>query len=177
VEEDLVNRTTVFVLAASLGGVLHAQSPVASLITQQKNAFNNIRNNLQKAAEKMPEDAYSFKPSPELQDFGQRVAHMAGMIGNCSRVKGGEPKQNQAAGKTSKADLVAALKAGLDECSAAWETINETTAMEMMQGGRGGPATKLGTLIGNTVHANETYGTMTVYMRLKGQVPPSSEGR
>jgi len=46
-----------------------------------------------------------------------------------------------------------------------------------MQGGRGGPATKIGTLIGNTIHANETYGTMTVYMRLKGQVPPSSEGR
>ncbi len=59
----------------------------------------------------MPEDAYSFKPSPELQDFGQRVAHMAAMIGTCSRVKGGEPKQSQATGKTSKADLVAALKA------------------------------------------------------------------
>ena len=172
-----MNRTAVFVLAASLAGVLHAQSPVSSLVTQQKNAFNNIKNNLQKAAEKMPEDAYSFKPSPELQDFGQRVAHMAAMIGTCSRVKGGEPKQNLATGKTSKGDLVAALKAALDECTAAWETINDTTAMETMQGGRGGPATKIGTLIGNTIHANETYGTMTVYMRLKGQVPPSSEGR
>lgn len=170
-------KRTAFAFALALAGVAQAQSPVSSLITQQKNAFNNIKNNLQKAAEKMPEDAYSFKPTPDLQDFGQRVAHMAAMIGTCSRVKGGDPKQNMATGKTSKADLVAALKAGLDECTAAWETINDTTAMEMMQGGRGGPATKLGTLIGNTIHANETYGTMTVYMRLKSVVPPSSEGR
>jgi hypothetical protein len=34
---------------------------------------------------------------------------------------------------------------------------------------------KLGALVGNTVHINEMYGYMSVYMRLKGIVPPSSE--
>src|SRR5262245_51245278 len=91
---NLVKQTALAVLALSLAGVLQAQSPLANVITQQKNAFNAIKNNLQRAAEKMPEDAYSFKPTPELQDFGQRVGHMAAMIGTCSRVKGGEPKQN-----------------------------------------------------------------------------------
>ena len=46
-----------------------------------------------------------------------------------------------------------------------------------MAAGRGGQNTKLGALIQNNIHDNETYGTMTVYMRLKGIVPPSSEGR
>jgi len=170
-----VYRSALLILAASLYAVVHAQTPVALMVNQGKAQFNSIKNNLLRAAEKMPEDAYSFKPTPELQSFGERVAHMAAQIGTCSRVKGGEPKQNQAAGKTSKADLVAALKAALDECDAAWATINETTAMETMAG-RGGQTTKLGTLIGNTIHDNEVYGTMTVYMRLKGQVPPSSEG-
>src|SRR5262245_43045751 len=107
---NLVNRIAGLILAASIAGPLRAQPPVGSMIAQQKNAFNAIKNNLQKAAEKMPEDAYGFKPTPELQDFGQRVGHMAGMIGACSRVKGGEAKPNPATGKTSKADLVAALK-------------------------------------------------------------------
>jgi hypothetical protein len=31
-------------------------------------------------------------------------------------------------------------------------------------------------MIRNTVHISEVYGTMTAYMRLKGVVPPSSEG-
>ena len=170
-----MNRIAVLILSASLG-VVYAQPPVSLLVTQGKNSWNGIKGNLLKAAEKMPEADYGFKPTPELQNFGERVAHMANMIGNCSRVRGGEPKQNQATGKTSKADLVAALKAGLDECDAAWATINDTTAMETVTGGRGGPQTKIGTLLGNTIHANEVYGTMTVYMRLKGQVPPSSEG-
>ena len=165
----------MFVLAASLAGVVQAQTPVASLITQGKGSWNGIKNNLLRAAEKMPEDAYSFKPTAELQNFGERVAHMAAMIGACARVRG-EQKQNQATGKTAKADLVAALKAGLDECDAAWESMNETTAVETLTGGRGGPQTKIGALLGNTIHCNEVYGTMTVYMRLKGQVPPSSEG-
>ena len=71
-----MNRTAAFVLAASLAGVMHAQTPVSSLVAQQKAAFNNIKNNLQKAAEKMPEDAYSFKPVPEIQsDKNSRVGN------------------------------------------------------------------------------------------------------
>jgi uncharacterized damage-inducible protein DinB len=170
-----VNRPALLTFATALCAFVYAQSPTALMVNQGKAQYNSIKNNLTKAAEKMPEDAYSFKPTPELQSFGERVAHMANQIGTCSRVKGGEPKQNQAAGKTSKADLVAALKAAFAECDAAWEMMNETTAMETMAG-RGGQTTKLGTLIQNNIHDNEVYGTMTVYMRLKGLVPPSSEG-
>jgi hypothetical protein len=38
-----------------------------------------------------------------------------------------------------------------------------------------GERTKLGTLIYNIGHDNESYGTLAVYLRLKGIVPPSSE--
>jgi hypothetical protein len=34
---------------------------------------------------------------------------------------------------------------------------------------------KLGLLFGMTSHSNEMYGYMSVYLRLKGIVPPSSE--
>ena len=64
------------------------------------------------AAEKMPEESYSFKPTPEVPSFGEPVGHVAEgavlllRIG-CGRIqvfwRGREDK-------TSKADLVAALK-------------------------------------------------------------------
>jgi hypothetical protein len=167
-----MNRTLLLILAASIAGALHAQNP---LIADGKASYTGIKNNLLKAADKMPEEAYSFKPTPELQSFGERVAHVAGQIGTCSGLTG-ERKPNQAMGKTAKADLVAALKASFDACDAAWDAMDDKGAMEMVAGRGGAQRPKLGMLIGNTIHIDEVYGTMTVYMRLKGIVPPSSEG-
>lgn len=167
-----MNRTLLLILAASVAGALHAQNP---LIAESKQAYTGIKNNLLKAADKMPEDGYSFKPTPELQSFAERVAHVAGQMGTCSGLTG-ERKPSPAAGKTSKADLVAALKESFDACDAAWDSMNDKAAMEMVAGRGGQQRSKLGVLIGNTVHIDEVYGTMTVYMRLKGVVPPSSEG-
>jgi hypothetical protein len=169
-----VKGFALLTLAVSMSGILNAQTN--PLIAPSKAAYNNIKNNLLKAAEKMPEDAYSFKPTPELQDFGQRVAHVAGMIGTCSAITG-ERKPNPAQGKTAKADLVAALKTAIESCDAAWDSMNEKTAMETVAGRGGQQQPKFGMLVQNTIHLNEVYGTMTVYMRLKGVVPPSSEGR
>jgi hypothetical protein len=167
-----VNRTLLLILAASIAGALHAQNP---LIAEGKAAYTGIKNNLLKAADKMPEEAYSFKPTPELQSFGERVAHVAGQIGGCSGLTG-ERKPNPAMGKTAKADLVAALKASFDACDAAWDAMDDKAAMEMVAGRGGAQRPKIAVLIGNTIHIDEVYGTMTVYMRLKGIVPPSSEG-
>ena len=167
-------RIAALVLTGSLAAIVQAQTPIGALITAQKNAYNGVKNNWLKMAEKMPEENYSYKPTPDVQSFGERVAHMAGQIGGCSRIRG-EAKQNMATGKTSKPDLTAALKASFDECDAAWESMNDTTAMEMMAG-RGGQQPKLATLIQNNVHLNEVYGATAVYLRLKGIVPPSSEG-
>jgi hypothetical protein len=166
-------RSTLTLLAFSLGGgALLAQSnPV---IADMKTAYTNNKNNLIKAAEKMPEDAYSFKPMPEMQSFGERMAHIANQIGTCSSLTG-ERKPSPAAGKTSKADLVAALKASFDACDAAWETMNEKSAMEMVAGRGGQQRAKLSMLIGNTTHNVELYGYISVYMRLKGVVPPTSD--
>src|SRR3954451_2859250 len=107
-----MNRSAVMMLALSLSGAgaLLAQQPV---IAEQKAAYTNNKNNLIKAAEKMPEEAYSFKPTPEMQSFGERMAHIAHQIGTCSSLTG-ERKPSPAAGKTSKAELVAALKTSFE---------------------------------------------------------------
>ncbi|HEY2016713.1 MAG TPA: DinB family protein [Bryobacteraceae bacterium] len=170
-----MNRSALLILAAALAGALQAQT-TNPLIAESKAAYTGVKNNFLKAAEKMPEDAYSFKPTPEVQSWGERIAHVANQIGTCSSLTG-ERKQSQANGKTAKADLVAALKASFDACDAAWDSMNDKTAMEMVAGRGGQQTSKLGTLIRNTNHDSEMYGYLSVYMRMKGVVPPSSEPR
>ena len=144
------------------------------MIGEQKAAYTANKNNLIKAAEKMPEEAYSFKPTPEMETFGARMIHIANQIGSCSSLTG-ERKPNPAAGKTAKADIVAGLKASFEACDAAWEKMNDSMAMETIAGRGGTQRTKITALIGNTTHNVELYGYISVYMRLKGVIPPSSD--
>ena len=168
-----MNRAAFVILAAALAGGAHAQT--ASTITEAKQSYTTYKNNLIKAAEKMPEDAYTFKPTDAQRSWGDLMLHIAGQYRACGAVVGGEQK-NLDLKKTSKADIVAALKDSFAICDAAWDSMNEKTSIETIAG-RGGQRTKLGTLIGSAVHDAEEYGYAAVYMRVKNVTPPSSEGR
>jgi hypothetical protein len=170
-----MKRYYTIMFATALTGACALQALAADpLSTEAKQAYTRIKGNLMKMAEKMPDDAYGFQATPDIRTFGALVAHVAdAQMGTCSAVNG-SPKQLGAASKKSKADLVAALKESFDACDAAFESLTDATATQMIKTRRG-EQTKLGALVGNTIHDNEEYGYMAVYLRLKGIVPPSSE--
>jgi len=146
------------------------------LSAELKQMYTGVKNNLIKMAEKMPEENYSFKAAPEIRAFGQLVAHVAdSQARTCSAVNG-EQKAVNAASKTSKADLVAALKESFAFCDKAFDSLTDAKASEVIQMGQR-QRSRLGALAGTVSHSNEEYGYMAVYLRLKGIVPPSSEGR
>jgi uncharacterized damage-inducible protein DinB len=150
---------------------LSAQNP---LTAEVKAAYDGIKSNIIKAAEKMPESAYDFKPTPDVRSFGQLVAHVAdAQMGICSIAKG-EMKRGEAASKTTKADLVAALKASDEVCDSVYAAMTDAESTVTVKA-PGRERTKLGILNFNVTHDNEMYGIMGVYLRLKGIVPPSSE--
>jgi hypothetical protein len=146
------------------------------LSNEAKQAWTRTMNNVIAAAEKMPEDAYGFKPFPESMSFRDIVAHAAdSAMGACSAING-ERKTAGAAQMQTKAELAGSLKAAQAECDKAY-TLTDAKAVEMMAGGRGPARSRLSTLWGNTVHIEHEYSQMTIHLRLKGIVPPSSEGR
>lgn len=181
----------ILLLTAFVGSALYAQNanppatqganqaaapPANPLSTEVKGAYTRIKNNFVKAAEKMPEEHYGFKPTAEVETFGQRVAHIADAnIGACARLKG-EQKSINAKSKTSKADLVAAIKESFTYCDGVFDSMTDAEALKMVGTGNQ-QRSKLAGLWGVVVHSNEVYGAMGVYMRIKGIVPPSSEGR
>jgi len=144
------------------------------MIAENKQNFTNIKNNILAAAEKMPGDAYGFRATAEERTWAELMGHIAdAQTGICSSATG-EAKRGGAAKLTDKAALVAALKESSAVCDAVWDSTNDENAHNMVKR-MNRDWTRLGLLIYNTTHDNESYGTMAVYLRLKGVVPPSSE--
>jgi uncharacterized damage-inducible protein DinB len=156
----------------------------ASGLPAQSNPFSDdarqtyalIKNSLLRAAEKMPEENYSLRTVPEVRTFGQMIAHVAdaGFL-MCAVVKG-EQIKTSAASKTAKADLVAALKASFDYCDPVYASMTDAAAAAQVRWARWNMS-KLGLLNWNISHDNEMYGIIGAFLRIKGLVPPSSEGR
>jgi hypothetical protein len=160
----------LFTGVLAVAGILPAQNP----INEAKSAYETIKTNILKSAEKMPEEAYSFKATPEERTWAELMGHVADAETRICSAAAGEMKPANAGKLTAKADLVAALKASAAVCDAAWSSTTSDNIHTMAKFGRR-EMTRVGWLIYNTTHDNESYGTMAVYMRLKGVVPPSSE--
>ncbi len=114
---------------------------------------------IMKAAEMVPADKYSYKPTPTVRTFGELLGHIAdGSNYFCGRAAGKKVQWSDAnaQGNTGKAMVVPKLKEALDVCGAAHGTGH------------------LGMLIQNFGHSNLHYGNMVTYMRMLGLVPPSS---
>jgi uncharacterized damage-inducible protein DinB len=144
----------------------------------EKGFYMNVRGNVTAAAEKMSEENYAFKPTPDVRTFGQLVGHVAdAQYMFCSMALG---ETNPAPGieksKTSKADLVQALKDSNAYCDKAYNAMTDADAATLVSL-FGRKMAKLMALSINTAHDDEHYGNMVTYMRLKGVIPPSSEPR
>lgn len=163
-------------LAAAFAGTLLAQAPAGPLshANEVKGDYTGVKNNLLRAAEKMPEEFYSYKPSADVRDFGQEVAHAADIQTMLCSMALNSPKQGNAASKKTKADLIAALQESNALCDQAYNALTDANANEARPFIRG-QRTLIGVLSFNVSHDNETYGTMVPYMRAKGVVPPSSD--
>jgi uncharacterized damage-inducible protein DinB len=150
--------------------------PVNPITTSEKALYSFISDAIIKAAEKMPEDNYSFKPTPEIRSFGQLVGHQADeAYFFCSQALGEEnPVKGIEKTATSKAALVSALKDGVAYCNKAFGGMTDAKGSQVVKFFNFDMA-RLTLLSLNTAHADEHYGNMVTYLRLKGIVPPTSE--
>jgi uncharacterized damage-inducible protein DinB len=171
---------SVFAASCLLGVQAFAQNPSAAaenpLTSGTKMIYGVTKGNLLKSAEEMPEANYSFTPVATVRSFGQLVAHVAdGQYEFCEPVAGGNEKHPSVEkSKTSKADLIGALKEAFAYCDKVYENMTDARAADKVDF-FGRPSTKLTVLEFNNAHNMEHYGNMVTYLRMKGLVPPSSQ--
>jgi uncharacterized damage-inducible protein DinB len=146
------------------------------LSAYNKVIYAGVKGILLRSAEKMPEESYSFRPTDAVRSYGQIVGHVAdAQYLFCSLVLGEKnpsPKIEQT--KTSKADLIAALKDAFAYCDKAYDGMTDASATQMVTF-FGGDTPRLSVLGANNMHTMEHYGNLVTYMRMKNIVPPTSE--
>jgi hypothetical protein len=159
----------VAIFASALGLRAQTNNPMS---TEVKQAYETVKNNLLKAAEKMPEKDYGFKPTPDIRSFAEVLNHVVmAQSHTCGAIAGEKASGMMGAPKDA---LIGALKQSFAVCDKAYGSLTDANASEMVSTGRG-QRTRLGALVGNTTHDVEQYAILSVYLRLKGIVPPSSE--
>ena len=186
-------RKATFLLLAVLGvtttafAQAPAPPPTLDIAGSLKLQHQTIRRNLAAAAEKMPDADYNFRPqgaAPEVMTFGQMIAHLvAANYSICASAKPETSPKHTANDKEMqpKAELVKMLNEALTYCDAIYDAQTSTSINEMLKRPVPNNTTleraRGNSLINNIAHNNEHYGNLVTYMRAKGLVPPSSEGR
>jgi uncharacterized damage-inducible protein DinB len=152
-----------------------AQNPYTDSIKAQ---LAQIKNPVIRTAEKVGEDLYAFKPTPEVRSLGQLIAHIAdGNFGICAAASGMKPPMSGVEKSTQgngKAALQKALAASFEFCEQGLAAMDDKKGAEVIKMFLG-MQPRLGVFAFNNSHVNEHYGNLVTYMRLKGIVPPSSE--
>jgi uncharacterized damage-inducible protein DinB len=147
--------------------------------------YGIIKGYVTRAAAKMPEEHYSFRPTPEVRTFAQLIGHLADANYRlCSILNGQDPPMDAVIEKEkhAKPDLIKALDESFTYCDKAYTAMNDEAGKPIVKFDAGGEGSRvpiqmprLTVLAFHTGHAFEHYGNVVTYMRLKGLVPPSSE--
>lgn len=158
--------------------------PLPTLVVEVQTMFNNIKNNMIKAADQFPEDKYSWSPTPEVRTWGGLLSHIIDDNNGSCFLLAGEPtaqprldnagKPTDAGKGLKKTDIVKLFAESFARCDKAFAAV---TPENMLERNGTGNRSKIGALIYNTQHINEHYGNIVTYMRLQGMVPPSSAPR
>ncbi len=178
--KDLTWLGLGILLLASAAGAQPAAGRKVGLALGLQLSYAGSKANLTAEAEKMPDADFGLKPGsmPEVRTFGQVVAHVAaGLFGTCAAVKGvADPTQgrNLEQELKTKPEFVKVLADSFAFCDDVFSSTTDENAVAFVHQGPN-EITRAMALYGLLAHNSEMYGIGTVYLRLKGIVPPSTE--
>ena len=170
---------TILALCAIALPVLCQPADVKTISGHAKSLEKQVQTNITKAAEKMPEEFYSYKPTPDIRSYGELIGHAAdASYMFCSASMGEKSPAAESFEKTAKtkAALIEGLTAAFAYCDKAFGALTDENAGQAVKF-FGGERARVGVLSFNTAHLFEHYGNIVTYLRLKSIVPPSSEPR
>jgi uncharacterized damage-inducible protein DinB len=131
------------------------------------------------AADAMPDDKFSYKPTPAQRSYGEQIMHVVQANQSVVGMLGGKtpaPAINLKA--ATKAEVMTALRQSMGY----WEVmLKEFTDRQLNErvatppdSFLGPSASRLRLVYVSIAHGLDIYGQMVVYLRLNGIVPPAS---
>ncbi|HVC20071.1 MAG TPA: DinB family protein [Vicinamibacterales bacterium] len=151
-----------------------AANPVTTAVRQQVAMHARI---MTAAAEEMPADKYSYKPTPAQMSFGHLIMHV-GQSNDflCSKISGEPaPKGPKLTETSPKAELITALKASFSYCDSALGKLDDSTLSHEVTVFGGHSMSRAGAMIMLTGDLADHYSQQAMYLRLNGHLPPTAQ--
>ncbi len=176
----MMKRLSLFIAVLAL---TLATSPTFAQFTQSEMVKEWQRAKVYTKAylDAMPEDGYSFKPTPEIRSFAEQMLHLADanyMFANSASGKanplGDTLPSHNVAEKTISPTKEATLKTVMDSYDWLISTLWATTPDQMQETIKFGKRdiTRSGLFGKAFEHQTHHRGQTTIYLRLKGVIPP-----
>ena len=165
---------TAALVAALSPAMLVAQNPVAAAFRADAAMMGK---NLMAAAELMPAEKYSYKPTPAQMSFADIVEHLSGgndmLCGTIGGVKA--PARTKVATTAGKAQLTARLKETFAFCDKALAGLDDSKLAEKLPLWGGEMLTRAAIELETTGDWADHYSQMAIYLRLNNLLPPTAK--
>lgn len=179
-----MNRSAIsFTLLAVAPAISFAQtasapapsaSPVADAL---RSGLARYSKNMTAAADAMPADKFSFKPTTDQSTFAHLTIHIAESNFNfCSKISGvAAPEGPKLAETDGKDKLVAAVKSSFDFCSTALAKVDDSHLAEQIPLFGGRNVSRAGVMLILSGSWGDHYSAQSMYLRLNGVLPPTAQ--
>ena len=172
----------LLMVVSGVPALAQSSNPLTSGARQH---YGIIRGYVTRAAAKIPEDLYAYRPTPDVRSFAQLIGHLADANYRlCSVLAGVDPAMDAGIERDrhTKAELTKALEESFAYCDKQYAAMSDVGGQPIVKFDAGGEGARVPiqmprftVMAFHTAHAFEHYGNLVTYMRLKGLVPPSSE--
>src|SRR6185312_4422286 len=117
-----MHRLSLAVALVAAASLPLAQRPriASGSVSDTRAIWSEVSKYITQSADDMSDADFAFRPTPQVRTCGQIIAHIAGSQHLMCAAALGEPVGSEAAiekTKTTKADIVAALKASNEYCA------------------------------------------------------------
>ena len=153
-----------------------ASAPGSPVVSTVRSLEQRQSRNLIGAAEEMPAEKYTYRPTPEQMTFAHLVMHIAESNNSlCARIAGEKPSEVKLSETDSKDVLSKSLKESFTYCEQVLAKADDSELAQpvVLFGGRTG--TKAAALIYLAADWADHYSAAAMYLRLNGMLPPSAK--
>lgn len=172
---------TSFALLALAPAISFAQAAPAASTTPLADALRaglaRFSKNMSAAADAMPADKFSFKPTPDQSTFGHLTIHIAESNNLfCSKLSGvAAPEGPKLAETDGKDKLVAAVKGSFDFCATALAKVDDSKLNDQITLFGGRNVSRAGVMFILYGSWADHYSAQSMYLRLNGVLPPTAQ--
>lgn len=149
-------------------------SPVADSV---RAGLTRYSKNMSAAADAMPADKFSFKPTADQITFAHLTLHIAESNNLfCSKISGvAAPEGPKLTETDSKDKLVANVKASFDFCSSALAKLDDSHLADSIPVFPNRSFSRAGTMFILVGSWADHYSAQSLYLRLNGVLPPTAQ--